>query len=68
MSDELEGVLAMACGGTRLSKGFDSGFANDWVRDIVRRFGGRFDFGSLDQRIELGFEIVERLRGGRRNG
>jgi hypothetical protein len=47
----------------RISKGFQSYFANDWVKAIVQRlFGERFDFGNIDARIRLGCEIVEMLR------
>jgi hypothetical protein len=49
----------------RLSKGFTSFFANQWLKQSVERlFGTRFDFGDIDHRIRLGFDVVDRLRNG----
>jgi hypothetical protein len=49
----------------RLSEGFRSLFANDWLKQSLDRlFSTRFEFGDIDARIRLGFDVIDRLRNG----
>ena len=59
------GIQARKASLFRISRGFGSTRANEWLKNVLKKCIGlaAFDFGNIDHRITLGIGVVTQLRG-----